>query len=81
MSETGWDRELVLVELGLVADILANTERIFELIGRTMAKNRKTDFTEQRERLRQAREIIDREWAKLREQRAKEAEADQAEKS
>ena len=46
-----------------------------------MAKNpKKTDFTEQRERLRQAREIIDREWAKLRERRAKEAEAEQTEK-
>ena len=32
MSESAWDRELVLSGLGLVADILANTERIIELL-------------------------------------------------
>ena len=32
MSDAGWDRELVLTELGLVADILANTRRIIELM-------------------------------------------------
>ena len=39
-----------------------------------MAKKRKkTDFTEQRERVRRARELIAREFAKLDEQRAREA--------
>ena len=32
MTEAAWDRELVLTELGLVADILANTERIIALM-------------------------------------------------
>jgi hypothetical protein len=32
VSEPAWDRELVLSGLGLVADILANTERIIELL-------------------------------------------------
>ncbi len=32
MSQPAWDRDLVLIELGLVADIVANTERIIELI-------------------------------------------------
>ena len=38
-----------------------------------MAKKRKkTDFTEQEARLKAARELIEREWARLREQRAAE---------
>lgn len=46
-----------------------------------MAKNRKkTDFTEQRERLRYAREYIEREWAKIRERKAREVEAEQPKK-
>jgi hypothetical protein len=32
VSEPAWDRELVFSGLGLVADILANTERIIELL-------------------------------------------------
>jgi hypothetical protein len=32
VSEAAWDRELVFSGLGLVADILANTERIIELL-------------------------------------------------
>jgi hypothetical protein len=36
-------------------------------------KRQKTDFTEQRERVRRARELIAREMAKLEEQRAREA--------
>ena len=32
MSNTAWDRELVITQLGLVSDILANTERIIELM-------------------------------------------------
>ena len=71
MSEPAWDRELVLSELGLVADILANTERIIELRRRkTMAEKRKEiDFTEQRARIKEVRDLIERERARLREQR------------
>ena len=32
VGEPAWDRELVFSGLGLVADILANTERIIELL-------------------------------------------------
>ena len=46
-----------------------------------MAKNRKkTDFTEQNERQRYVREYLDREWAKIRERKAREAEAEQSER-
>jgi hypothetical protein len=41
---------------------------------RTMAKKRKkTDFTEQNARIKEARELIERERARLREQRARDA--------
>ena len=32
MSEPAWDRELVLTELGLIADLVANTDRIVTLL-------------------------------------------------
>jgi hypothetical protein len=38
-----------------------------------MAKRKKTDFTEQRARIKEARELIERERARLREQREAEA--------
>jgi hypothetical protein len=32
MSETAWDRELVLTQLAILADVRANTERLVELL-------------------------------------------------
>jgi hypothetical protein len=32
MSETAWDRELVLAQLGILADVRAKTERLVELL-------------------------------------------------
>jgi hypothetical protein len=32
MAEQAWDRELVLTGLGLVANVVANTQRIVELL-------------------------------------------------
>jgi hypothetical protein len=64
-----WDRELVESHLMLLADIAANTARSRSSSRRTMGKRRKkTDFTEQRERIREVRELVERS-RKLREQR------------
>ena len=32
MTEPAWDRELVMIGLGLVADVVANTQRIVDLL-------------------------------------------------
>lgn len=32
MSDPAWDRELVMTGLGLVADVVANTQRIVDLL-------------------------------------------------
>ena len=54
----------------LLADIAANTALIAELLEEDDGEEaKKTDFTEQRERIREVRELVERRRKLLREQR------------
>ena len=63
------------IALGLLADIAVNTERIATLLEENDGEEerKKTDFTEQDERIRQARAYIARKEEELRPRRAQEA--------